>query len=114
VVPAWLGTIPTADRRLWSTVKLLGGRAHPSGPSLFASVTWTGPASSLDAALRPFLSQVPKPTTDSRHSDSYLTTMLNYAGCSSIPVAQCHTGPGGALDRQAFAATSHIITAPHV
>jgi FAD/FMN-containing dehydrogenase len=114
VVPAWLGTIPTADRRLWSTVKLLGGRTHPSGPSLFASVTWTGPASSLDAALRPFLSQVPKPTTDSRHSDSYLTTMLSYAGCSSIPVAQCHTGPGGALDREAFAATSHIITARHV
>ena len=38
--------------------------------------------------------------------------MLTYAGCSSIPVAQCHTGPGGSLDREAFAATSHIVTAP--
>jgi hypothetical protein len=35
--------------------------------------------------------------------------MLTYAGCSSIPVDQCHTGPGGSLDREAFAATSHVI-----
>jgi len=114
VVPAWLSAIPSADRRLWSTLKLLGGRTHASGPALFASVTWTGPASSLDAALRPLLRHVPTPTTDSRSTDGYLDTMLTYAGCSSIPVSQCHTGPGGALDRQAFAATSHIITAPHV
>jgi hypothetical protein len=40
--------------------------------------------------------------------------MLTYAGCSSIPVSACHTGPGGSLDREAFAATSHIVTAPHV
>jgi FAD/FMN-containing dehydrogenase len=114
VVPPWLATIPRADRRLWSTLKLLGGRTHPSGPALFASVTWTGPPSGLDAALRPFLSQVPPPSTDSRHTDSYLATMLAYAGCSSIPVSQCHTGAGGSLDREAFAATSHVITAPHV
>jgi len=114
VVPAWLATVPKADRRLWSTLKLLGGRTHPSGPSLFASVTWTGPASSLDRALRPFLARVPRPSTDSRHTDSYLHTMLSYAGCSTIPVAQCHTGPGGALDRQAFAATPHVINVAHV
>jgi FAD/FMN-containing dehydrogenase len=114
VVPHWLATVPRADRRLWSTLKLLGGQTHPSGPVLFASVTWTGPASALDTALSPFLSQVPAPTTDSRHTDSYLNTMLAYAGCSTIPVSQCHTGPGGSLDREAFAATSHVITAPHV
>ena len=114
VVPHWLATVPRADRRLWSTLKLLGGRTHPSGPTLSASVTWTGAASALDTALRPLLSQVPTPTTDSRHTDSYLATMLGYAGCSTIPVEQCHTGPGGSLDREAFAATSHIITAPHV
>ena len=57
---------------------------------------------------------MPTPTTDSRQTDSYLDTMLTYAGCSTIPVGRCHTGPGGSLPRQAFAATSHIITAPHV
>jgi FAD/FMN-containing dehydrogenase len=114
VVPHWLASVPRADRRLWSTLKLLGGHTHPSGPVLFASVTWSGPASALDTALSPFLSQVPAPTTDSRHTDSYRNTMLAYAGCSTIPVSQCHTGPGGSLDREAFAATSHVITAPHV
>ena len=38
--------------------------------------------------------------------------MMSYAGCSSIPVAQCHTGPGGSLDREAFAATSHVAYDP--
>jgi FAD/FMN-containing dehydrogenase len=52
---------------------------------------------------------VPAPSTDSRSTASYLDTMLTYAGCSSIPVDQCHTGPGGSLDREAFAATSHVI-----
>jgi FAD/FMN-containing dehydrogenase len=114
VVPAWLSAIPSADRRLWSTLKLLGGRTRASGPALFAGVTWTGPAPSLDTALRPLLRHVPAPTTDSRSTDSYLNTMLTYAGCSTIPVPACHTGPGGALDREALAATSHIISAPHV
>jgi hypothetical protein len=112
VVPGFLGTIPRADPRLWATLKLLGGATHPSGPSLFMSATWTGPASGMDAALKPFLSRVPSPTTDSRSTASYLDTMLTYAGCSSIPVDRCHTGPGGSLDRQAFAATSHVLQVP--
>ena len=114
VVPGWLRTIPKADPRLWATLKLLGGQTHPSGPVLFMSATWTGPANGIDAALRPFLSNVPAPSTDSRSTASYLDTMLTYAGCSSIPVDQCHTGPGGSLDREAFAATSHIIQGDHV
>ena len=114
VVPQFLRTVPKADPRLWATLKLLGGQTHTSGPALFMSVTWTGPASGMDAALAPLLSHVPRPTTDSRSTASYLDTMLTYAGCSSIPVARCHTGPGGSLDRGAFAATSHIITTTDV
>ena len=114
VVPQFLHSIPRADRRLWATLKVLGGQTHPTGPTLFMSATWTGPASAMSAALRPFLSAVPSPTTDSRSTASYLDTMLTYAGCSSIPVAQCHTGPGGSLQREAFAATSHIVVSPHV
>ncbi|HEY2879302.1 FAD-dependent oxidoreductase [Nocardioides sp.] len=114
VVPQFLRTVPRSDRRLWATLKVLGGQTHPSGPSLFMSATWTGPSSAMSAALQPFLSQVPSPTTDSRSTASYLDTMLTYAGCSSIPVGRCHTGPGGSLDRQAFAATSHIVNSPDV
>jgi FAD/FMN-containing dehydrogenase len=115
VVPQFLRVVPRrTDPRLWATLKLLGGQTHSSGPVLFMSATWTGPSSGMDAALRPFLSQVPTPSTDSRSTASYLDTMLTYAGCSSIPVDRCHTGAGGSLDRQAFAATSHIVNAPEV
>lgn len=114
VASAFLHEIPRADRRLWGTLKLLGGRTHASGPVLFMSATWTGPASGMSGALHPFLARVPSPTTDSRSTASYLSTMLTYAGCSSIPVARCHTGPGGSLQRQAFAATSHVVTTPEV
>jgi FAD/FMN-containing dehydrogenase len=114
VVPQFLRSLPSADRRLWATLKVLGGATHPGGPTLVMSATWTGPASGMSAALRPLLSQVPAPTTDSRSTASYLDTMLTYAGCASIPVSRCHTGPGGSLQRELFAATSHIVTAPHV
>jgi FAD/FMN-containing dehydrogenase len=114
VVPQFLRAVPHADRRLWATLKALGGASHPSGPSLVMAATWTGPPSAMSAALRPFLSHVPAPTTDSRSTAGYLTTMLTYAGCASVPVSRCHTGPGGSLPRERFAATSHIITTPDV
>jgi hypothetical protein len=38
--------------------------------------------------------------------------MLSYAGCASIPVDQCNTGPGGSLTRQSFGATSHVAYQP--
>ena len=113
VVPQFLQSLPTADRRLWATLKALGGATHPGGPTLLMSATWTGPASAMSAALKPFLSHVQAPTTDSRSTASYLDTMLTYAGCASIPVGECHTGPGGSLQREAFAATSHVVTSAH-
>jgi FAD/FMN-containing dehydrogenase len=114
VLPHWLATAPTADRRLWSTLKLLGGATHASGPVMFMSLTWTGPPPALDTALRPLLAHVPTPSTDTRHTAGYRDTMLAYAGCSSIPVSACHTGAGGSLAREAFAATSHIVHADHL
>jgi hypothetical protein len=38
--------------------------------------------------------------------------MMIYAGCASIPVAECTTAPGGKLTRQSFAATSHVAYKP--
>ena len=71
VVPQFLRSVPHADRRLWATLKLLGGATHTSGPVLFMSATWTGPPSGMSAALAPLLSHVPAPTTDSRSTASY-------------------------------------------
>jgi FAD/FMN-containing dehydrogenase len=109
VVPAWLRTSAQADRRLWSTLKLLGGRKHASGPVLVLSATWTGPSSRLDTALQPFLSQVPVATVDNRTIEGYVDTMRAFAGCASIPADLCTTAPGGALPRERFAATSHVV-----
>ncbi|MGI8522812.1 MAG: FAD-binding oxidoreductase [Nocardioides sp.] len=109
VLPAWLGHASSADRRLWSTLKALGGRAHPSGPIVVLAGTWLGHPDTLTAALRPLMGAAPRPTVNTRTTAGYRDTMLAYAGCSTIGVSRCHTGPGGALPRGAFAATSHIV-----
>jgi FAD/FMN-containing dehydrogenase len=108
VIEAWQGWAPDADARLWSTLKALGGTAHPDGPVLSLSGTWTGSPDALDSRLDALLRDVPAPAARSSAVRDYRTAMATYAGCASIPVQQCHTGPGGALTREAFAATSHV------
>ncbi len=108
VVRAWQGWAPAADHRLWSTCKLLGGQKHPQGPTILVDGTWTGPAAGLDRRLAGLLDHCPPPDVRSVHTHSYRDQMLAYAGCSAIPVSRCHTGPGGSLQREAFAATSHV------
>jgi hypothetical protein len=108
VVEAWQSWAPAADARLWSTLKLLGGQKHADGPILLLSGTWTGPTSTLDSHLAGLLDHAPAPSYRSTHVRSYLEAMASYAGCASIPVSQCHTGPGGDLSREAFGATSHV------
>ena len=68
---------PTADDRLWSTLKVLGGEQHPDGPALLLSGTWTGPASGFDAQLAGLLDQVPSPSVHTTHERGYLDAMLN-------------------------------------
>ncbi len=109
VLDAWQQWAPTADARLWSTIKALGGDEHPDTPLLLVSGTWTGPTSELDGQLAGLLDQVPGPSTRSVHVRGYRDAMMSYAGCASIPVAECTTGPGGQLQREAFAATSHVM-----
>ncbi|MCW2792966.1 MAG: FAD-binding protein [Nocardioides sp.] len=108
VVGAWQSWAPAADPRLWSTLKALGGRKHPDGPILLLSGTWTGPPDRFEAQLAGLLEHVPAPAVRSTHTRTYLEAMMSYAGCADIPVAQCTTGPGGALTREAFGATSHV------
>lgn len=108
VIEAWQAWAPGADPRLWSTLKVLGGAAHPSGPTLMVSGTWTGAPGALATRLAALLQSVPAPTTRSTAVRDYRSAMAAYAGCASIPVRSCHTGPGGALTREAFAATSHV------
>lgn len=109
VVKAWQGWAPQADPKLWSTLKLLAGTKYTDGPGLYLSGTWIGPKAALTAQLAPLLSAIPTiPTRNSASTRSYLDAMMSYAGCSTIPLAQCQTGDGGRLRRQSFSATSHV------
>ncbi|MCU1402115.1 MAG: FAD-binding protein [Microbacteriaceae bacterium] len=109
VIKAWQAWAPTADPQLWSTLKLLGGETHPSGPGVYLAGTWLGEKSSLTSQLAPFLSAVgAAPSHNGSATLSYLAAMMSYAGCAAIPLAQCHTGAGGTLLRVSSAATSHV------
>jgi FAD/FMN-containing dehydrogenase len=108
VIAAWQNWAPGADSRLWSTLKLLNGPKYGSNPGLFVSGTWIGPASGLNAQFAPFFAAAGAPTSDLRGTHTYHDAMMRYAGCATIPIAQCTTAPGGALARESFAATSHI------
>ena len=108
VIGAWQNWITGSDRKLWSTLKVLGGTTHPDGPSLMVSGTWIGSANShpLPALLR----ACPPPLGAADSVLSYGQAMASYAGCSTIATDRCHTGPGGALEREPLAATSHIAS----
>jgi hypothetical protein len=109
VVKAWQGWAPQADPQLWSTLKLLAGGKHPLGPALYLSGTWIGAKSALVGQLAPLLAAVSTaPTRNTASTRSYLDAMMSYAGCSAVPVAQCHTGDGGQLHRESFSGTSHV------
>ena len=108
VLPAWESWGPAADRRLWSTVRGLSGDRHPDGPVLALSVVWVGPDDGLSRRLDRFLADVPTPSYSSRRRGGFAEVTRAYAGCADVPVDRCRTGPGGALQRERFAATSHV------
>jgi FAD/FMN-containing dehydrogenase len=93
VIEAWLGWAPTADARLWSTLKALGGKSHPGEPTLLLSGTWTGPTASFERRLAGLLDEVPRPSVRSDHTRGYLEAMQAYAGSPA---------------RESFGATSHV------
>lgn len=94
VIEAWQQWAPTADDRLWSTLKALGGATHSGEPTLLLSGTWVGPTSDLDGQLAGLLDHVPPPSVRSDHVRGYLEAMRAYAGSG---------------EREAFAATSHVM-----
>jgi len=109
LIDNWQKWVQTADPRNWSTLKVLGGLAkHPSGPSLSVSGTWTGPAAQLGIQLAPLLAGLPAPLSHGSVTRSYHDSMMDYAGCLGLPIAQCTTSPGGKLVRESSSGTSSI------
>jgi len=112
VIAAWQAWAPVADARLWSTMKLLNGPKYGSNPGLFVSGAWLGAPADLNAQFAPFFAQAGAPASNLRGTYSYHDAMMRYAGCATVPIAQCTTAPGGSLVRESFGATSHIANAP--
>jgi FAD binding domain/Berberine and berberine like len=108
VIAAWQNWAPKADRRLWSTLKVLSGPRYTNGPKVFVSGTWLGPRGSLAAEFVPFLARAGTPASNLSGLHSYADAMARYAGCANIPVSQCTTGPGGKLNRESFSASTHM------
>ena len=108
VVQAWQNWAPTADPKLWSTLKLLNGSRYTGEPGVFVSGTWLGDPSALAGELQSFLAAAGTPKTRSSSTHEYRDAMMLYAGCGTSPAAACTTGAGGILTRESFAATSHV------
>ncbi|QWT24736.1 FAD-dependent oxidoreductase [Subtercola sp. PAMC28395] len=108
VVAAWQTWAPSADNGLWSTLKLLGGNSHPGEPSVSVSGTWIG-SGPLSQQIAPLLNGVSaQPSTNQPFHHSYVDAMMIEAGCQNTPIAECNTGPGGALTREPSSGTSNI------
>lgn len=113
VITSWQKWAPSADPRSWSTLKLLGGLGkHPGGPGITISGTWTGPAAQLDAQLAPLLAGLPAPLSHGSVTRSYHDSMMDYAGCLGLAIAECTTGSGGKLVRESSSGTSSIGYTP--
>jgi len=109
VITSWQKWAPASDPRNWSTLKLLGGLAkHPTGPGVTVSGTWTGPAAQLGAQLAPLLAGLPAPLSHGAVTHGYHDSMMDYAGCLGLAIAECTTGPGGKLVRESSSGTSSI------
>ncbi len=111
VLSAWQSWAPTAPDTLWSTLHLsadFGG-----APALSVGGSYAGPPHGLARHLDHLYAQVGSgPATASAQEESYLDAMLVETGCSAIPLAACHTGPGGQLPRVPSFAKSDFFTTP--
>jgi FAD/FMN-containing dehydrogenase len=111
VVGGWQSWAPHAPDALWSTLHLAGD--FGGQPVISVSGTYAGARSDLAAHLDDFSNRVgAKPSLTSVSQQSYLDAMLLEAGCSTIPLRSCHTGPGGQLSRVPAFAKSDFFTKP--
>jgi FAD/FMN-containing dehydrogenase len=107
VLDAWQHWAPTADKRLWSTCKLL---VTPKRQRVVVAGTWIGPPKELFAQVTPFLRAAGKPTSKSVRTLSYEDAMLLEAGCSGLTAESCVTSALRPPKRQPFAATSLMLS----
>ncbi|WP_133519235.1 FAD-binding oxidoreductase [Curtobacterium flaccumfaciens] len=80
VVRAWQDWAPTADRQLWSTLKLLNGTRH-SSPTVTVSGVWTGAKTGADTSVDGFIQATgAKPLSHTAEELTYGAAMSALAG----------------------------------
>jgi FAD/FMN-containing dehydrogenase len=109
VVSAWQSWAPSAPDALWSNVHL----SAPTGgaPGISAGGTYVGSVAGLTRLLHELYDKVESsPSSSFINERSFLDAMLYEAGCETIGLKACHTGPGGALPRVPSYAKSDFFT----
>ncbi len=109
MVDAWQSWAPHAPKELWSNMHL--GAGFGGAPALSVGGTCTGSVASAGHLLGQLYSAVGSgPSSSFLSSEPYLHAMLIEAGCSSLSVSQCATGPAGVLPRVPSYAKSDFFT----
>jgi FAD/FMN-containing dehydrogenase len=111
VVSAWQSWAPDASDAIWSTLRLAAD--FGAAPALSVDGTYAGTPHDLARHLdRLYHRAGSAPSNAVARQESYLDAMLVEAGCSAVPLAACHTGPGGRLPRVPSFAKSDFFTTP--
>ncbi|GAA3341723.1 FAD-binding oxidoreductase [Curtobacterium pusillum] len=80
VVRAWQDWAPTADPKLWSTLKLLNGSRH-TAPTVTVTGVWTGAKAGADASVDGFIGATgAKPLAHTAQQLTYGAAMSTLAG----------------------------------
>jgi FAD/FMN-containing dehydrogenase len=109
VVNAWQSWAPFAPDALWSNMHLSAAPGGPPGISVGG--TYVGSVAGLARHLDALYAKVGTgPSSRFVREESYLDAMLLEAGCASVPLHACHTGPGGHLPRVPSYAKSDFFT----
>ncbi|RZS36954.1 secreted protein [Herbihabitans rhizosphaerae] len=110
VAGAWQEWMGGAPDELWSSLVISGGNP----PSARISGSFVGPSAALNDHLARLIGRIGRsPSSKLVQDKGFLDAMRYYGGCSTRPAAQCRPqSEGGALGRDAFVASSRILTRP--
>ncbi|MBA2471619.1 MAG: FAD-binding dehydrogenase [Pseudonocardiales bacterium] len=111
VLGGWQQWIINMPDELWSKCNIIGG----SPPSCTVIGCYVGPARALNPLLTDLTHRIGniQPTLRTVAEHDCLNGMRYFAGCSAKAAAECHEQASGRhWNREAFVATSRIVTAP--
>jgi FAD/FMN-containing dehydrogenase len=114
VMQAWQEWAPLAPDEVWSQCYFGTGTAGEP-PVVKARAVVLGSRGDLEGVTEPLLARVGAEPVQTTEAQSYLATMLTFAGCDGWSVAQCRLSgrsPEGRLQRAAYAAKSDFFDKP--